>query len=82
MHRRILDASESHAIVLDLKVVENPVLEHDDNYNGLRTRIKLYNRKVQQQENDPNGQPLDNYETETYNSLYRILGEINAMGNK
>lgn len=48
MHRRIIDTSESHAIVLDLKVVENPVLEADENYNRLRNHIKLYNRKVQQ----------------------------------
>ncbi len=82
MHRRIIDSSENHAIVLDLKVVENPVLEEDENYNGLRNRIKLYNRKVQQQENDRSSQPLDNYETETFNSLYRILGDINSMSNK
>lgn len=68
--------------MLDLKVVENPVLKDDEHYNTLRTRLKLYNRKVQLKEADPSNPPIDSYETETHNGLYRVLGEINAMNNK
>lgn len=78
IHKFLIEGQESHAIVLDLKVIDNPILANEDNYKALYHRIKQYNQKVLKEAKVP----IDSYETETHNHLYRILGEINAMANK
>jgi hypothetical protein len=57
MYQKIISEHGSHPTVLDLKVIENLILEDEDNYNLLRNRIKLYNKKVLKD----GAQPIDSY---------------------
>jgi hypothetical protein len=57
MYQKIISEPASHPTILDLKVIENLILVDEDNYNLLRNRIKLYNKKVLKE----GAQPIDRY---------------------
>lgn len=46
MHKRMSEEKKTPAVVLDLKVIDNPLLDSHETYNLLKNHIKMYNKKV------------------------------------
>lgn len=46
MYKKMSDERKPGAVILNVKVIDNPLLADNDVYNNLKNHIKMYNKKI------------------------------------